>query len=231
MSSIDVKTRIIRAFEGPRHDRLYSIWDAIAEYQPECNLEWFPNPNGWAYSHGEAFNAIWEEERDRPSRYLLLTEADFLPDLQWKRWFSPKNLGPDAAAQGVAYVTRDPDTMEAMTRNFPGGWWILIDKTLAPRDLEFRGTPDPGNQLVQQFRAAGHEMYFYPGRDCYPRHYGREYDTIGEHLFWSRHLHDAPNLVVAGCRLGDVQEKHDRAVEAWIKRQPPDFQTLLKESM
>ena len=39
-----ITVRIIRIFEGPRHDLLRSIWECIAEYcQEKMVLKWFEN--------------------------------------------------------------------------------------------------------------------------------------------------------------------------------------------
>lgn len=234
MSEPQVTVRLVRAFDGPRHDRLRTIWQTIAEYaSPNVVVSWFANM-GCRLSHADAFQAIWREEcqRDDPP-FVLFTEEDFLPELTggWEKWTGLSFLGRhDAKALFLPYHTRDAARKFLLPHaGLTAGWYALIDKRFAPKNLRFRGRPDPGNQLGAQYFAAGiraHTLRAYD--DCYPKHYGIRY-PVGEHLFWSRHLHDDPSKRVSGIVLGEVQQKHDRAVNAWIARQPSDFRRLLIE--
>jgi hypothetical protein len=227
-----VAVRLIRAFEGPRHDRLRNIWQAIAEYSaPSIRVHWYANA-GARLSHADAFSRIWLEERTRgDTQFVLFTEEDFLPSLTggWTDWtgFSLA-LETESAAVVVPYHTRYENTKKIQPhRGLSGGWFVLFNRALLPPKFnpKFRGTPDPCNQLLQQLHDARLPVITLTARDCYPEHYGIEYPT-GVHLFWSRHLHDPPHRRVGAFRLGDVQRKHDKAVDNWLATQPKEFQEL-----
>ena len=69
-----ITLRIIRVFEGPRHDLLRSIWECVAEYcQEKMILKWFVNSDGW--DHAECLNRIWAEEQADPTGRLVITGA------------------------------------------------------------------------------------------------------------------------------------------------------------
>lgn len=233
MSSPLVSVRLIRAFEGPRHDRLRDLWTAIAEYSaPYVRVEWFPN-QGALLSHGDAFQRIWIEENSREPQYVLMTEEDFLPRLTrgYRGWTGCSYFQRRKGAPAVLlpYHTRNPGTRKLILHpGLSAGWYIAIDKQTAPRRLRFPGKPDPGNQLLEQFRNCGLHPVMLAALDSYPEHYGIEY-PVGWHLFWSRHLHDDPHRRVSGFLLGDVQKRHDRAVDRWIEEQPPRFREILQE--
>jgi hypothetical protein len=234
----EVTIRIIRCFEGPRHERLEKIWDIIAEMLPDyLNFRVFANP-GARLSHGECFNRMWMEEQEFDNKFVLFTEYDFLPYLTRERWWGVDEEGclptPHGslctAMLGVTYCKRSESTRRIY--NFPrmaGGWFVLLDKEQCPQELNFLGDPDPCNQLPEQFDKCGLTCLTVPGKDCYPRHYGVQY-PMGEHLFWSRHLHDDPKTRVSGFKLGDIQRKHDEAVDTWIrKRTSESFISKLEE--
>lgn len=221
-----VTVRIARAFDGPRHRRLEAIWDTIAEYaRDRIVLRWEPNTRD-RVSHADIFNRMWRKDRRGPNRYVLLTESDFLPDLNG-HWLPLTELTYfDADALGVPYLTRNPSTLTLRVyETRVGGWWVLIDKSRAPASLDFDGDPDPCNQLGEQMKV----RFARPTCDARPRHYGVRYPDLGDHLFWSRHYHDNPERTIAGVNLGDMQHRVDQAITAWIWRQPKRFTDLLRK--
>jgi hypothetical protein len=222
---------LIRAFDGPRHSRLEAIWDTIAEYhQAVVKLRVFNNPQ-YRLSHAECFQKIWDEQEvRRPNRFCIFTEYDFLPNLRAPNWVGVSTLlNEDAVMLGCRYATRHPLTKKLVRPGRrAGGWFLALDKEHVPLDLEFDGDPDPCNQLPDQITATGKKVLLFPGTDAYPRHYGIIYPH-GTHLFWSRHYHDDPDRIISGVRMGTVQQKIDRAVTEWIRRQPLEFAALLKK--
>lgn len=223
--------RLIRAFDGTRHQRLRDIWTAIAEYvQEDAVVRWFHNSRG--LRHAQAFDVIWREEQEFDNRAVLLTEEDFLPDLELgiAHWSGVSSFQrPDQAAAGVMYCTRSPKSRDLLQyQDKAGGWFICIDKEdfPGPDRISFEGEPDPANQLRAHLRHFGKTISLVPGSDGYPHHYGVEY-PYGTHLFWSRHYHDDPALRISGFPLGDIQRRVDWRVSQWILEQPEDFQELL----
>ncbi len=225
--------RLIRAFDGPRHQRLRDIWTAIAEYiRDVAVVRWYSNTTG--RRHAECFDAMWQEEQEFDNRLVLFCEEDFLPDLDvgvenWSGLTTFKR--EEQAAVGVMYCTRSPKSYDMFQHaDTPGGWFISIDKDTfpGPAHISFEGEPDPANQLRAHLRHFGRLISLVPGDDGYPHHYGVEY-PYGTHLFWSRHYHDDPNLRISGFKLGDIQRKVDWRISQWILEQPQDFQKLLVE--
>ena len=222
-----ITVRIIRVFDGPRHDLLRSLWECIAEYaRDQMILKWFPNDRGW--DHTECLNRIWTEEQQSPSSRLLITEHDFLPDLNYDDWLLQKDLkAPDVALAAACYSKRAPGTRTlANFRDIVGPWLMSFDKTKCPGHLEFRGRLDPGGALCSQLLKVNQCAILYPGHDPYPLHVGVEY-AFGTHLFWSRHYNDPPETRVSGYNVGEILIKHDRCVYSWILQQPQEFQALL----
>jgi hypothetical protein len=221
--------RLIRCFEGPRHERLYKIWDAIAEYiAPEANVRWYANPDV-ALRHAQCFDRMWQEELEFDNRYVLFTEADFLPDLAvgLENW-TGTTLLKDAAV-GTLYCTRSEKSWKAMQhRDRCGGWFLLMDKERIPREISFEGEPDPCNQMRSYLRRYGHTIVLRNGYDPYPVHWGMEY-PFGTHLFWSRHYNDNPGRRISGFPLRNILGKVDKRISQWIVEQPEDFQALLVE--
>lgn len=216
---------ITRCFEGPRHERLYKIWEAIAEFcAPTIRFRTFKH-NG-RLSHAQSFAHIYDVERQRTDTdYLLLTEADFLPNLRLRTldWTNRVHI---AEHQAVAtfYGTRDPVTKNVkFHRDKIGGWYILLCKPACPPRLDFHGTPDPCNQLHKDIRVRIRE-----GKDGYPTHFGIDYD-FGSHLFWSRHYNDHPLTCIGGFKLKEILEGVDKFVTTWIRRQPKAFRELLQQ--
>lgn len=227
----EVEVHIIRVFEGPRHDRLRAIWDVISEFAADrLRLRWFANPNG-RLRHAECLNKIWADSRPNAPDRMVITEADFLPCLSYDDWLLQRDLDedPEVALAGVAYAKRKPGTRRFLNymRN-PGAWFMSFARSRCPAALDFDCPTDPAVELLDQLPDASAVLY--PGHDAYPLHVGAEY-VFGTHLFWSRHLHDDPRLRVSGYSLAEIQVKHDRAVDSWIKQQPQKFQNLLTDRL
>ena len=207
----DVSINLINVFRGFRHDRLRASWNGWAyRHRDEFNLYWWKNPG--FFSHEESLRAMWDDELRRPERFTIITEADFLPG-------SAFNLShlctPERPIVAAEYCKRNPETLDLIHFDCPAPWYLLIDKHHAPA-LTFDSAPpgnDPANALCARER-----IWFLPQKDTLPRHYGTSMAS-GEHLFWSRHLHDGPELVIAGVKLGDMQKAHDRAVKVWKAEQ------------
>lgn len=221
-----ITVRIINVFEGFRHARLRSIWEVVAEYaQTALKLKWFRNTGGW--DHAECLNRIWSEEQTDLAGRLVITEHDFLPDLNYDDWLLQMDLDqPDIAVAGACYSKRGGNRQ---LHNYPevvGPWFMSFDKTKCPGRLEFRGRVDPAGELTTQLHEAGYDLMLYPGTDPYPLHIGVEY-AFGTHLFWSRHYNDPPATRVSGYSVDEILTKHDRCVASWIRQQPQSFQKLL----
>ena len=219
--------RMISAFRGPRHRRLRRIWEAVALYWGDfVRVSIHPNIHGQR-SHAEMFNEMWEVQ---DSRHLLLTELDFLPNLHAPEWYNP-GAAADHLARGATppaviacnYATRCEGLGRLAVRPYPGGWWVMLDCDACPAELDFTGRPDPCNQLLDHIAPAA----LFEGTDCFPRHYGIDY-PFGTHLFWSRHLSDDPRTYVGKVCIGDVQDKHDAAVDAWVAAAPANFRKILE---
>ncbi len=214
--------RLIRAFDGPRHERLYNIWEAIAEFvAPVISVRVFSNPDG-RLSHAECYNRIWMEEQEFDNRHVILTEFDFLPNLHDVDWAKLKEFSGKYAGWGCMYATRAPASRKARNdRNRTGGWFVVLDKEMVDYDLTFNGEPDPCNQLhhvVRPFRQI-------KGSDCYPHHFGLTYE-MGTHLFWSRHYNDHPSLRISGFSLREILRGVDGEIARWLKTAPPAFKEI-----
>jgi hypothetical protein len=221
--------RLIRCFDGWRNERLHALWDGIAEYERAVRVKWFPNPDA-RLRHAQCFNEMWAAEQSCANRYVVFTEADWLPKLilPVDGWTAKTFLGPSDCMVGCNYVTRDAGTKRL--RHYQasaGGWFFCIDKRRAAPILDFEGDPDPGNEIPDQLEEYGCEGLFVDGEDCYPNHYGVEWPW-GTHLFWTRHLHDDPARRISGFSMREVQVGHDRAVDEWLERQPDEYKQVLR---
>lgn len=221
--------RLIRAFEGPRHDRLEKIWDAVAEYLPKSiNVRVFSNVNG-KLSHAECLQRMWREEEEFDNRYVVFTEFDFLPRLHDRDFLGLQHFGRKSkvAGWGAHYATRDHRTRRIReVDNMLGGWFFVLDKSRCPKDLCFYGKPDPANQLPEQIsRHRDNEFYLVSGEDAYPRMYGLDYH-FGSHLFWSRHYNDDPRMRISGFPLGDILQSVDQEIDRWLKTAPKRYRSI-----
>lgn len=157
-------------------------------------------------SHATALNEIWAGERERPNRWAIFSEFDFLPG----PGFLSLPAGGDAV-YAAEYCTRDPVSLEMRLHRIPGAWFVLIDKEWAPH-LDFSPCGrfnDPANGLPASL---------IPSADCLPRHYGVRVGERGEHLFWSRHYNDPPGARVVGFNLDDIRQRIDRTLDDYENR-------------
>ena len=230
----DLSVRIAKPFDGLRHDRLYAIWEAIAEYWKDHLTVGFSRNVGARWSHAQMFNKMWREELESDTPFVLLTEHGFLPDLHQPDWYaSPGGVlstldeRHDQSFAGLAceYATRNPHNKALNFAGIPGGWWVLLEKARFNDIIDFTGRPDPCNQLEEAIGG----VYLCEGADAYPKHYGIDY-PFGTRLFWSRHIHDHPDRTVSGFHLGDIQMRHDRTVLKYVENAPPEFQEILRRN-
>lgn len=227
MDESRVLVNLIRCFEGPRHDVLEGLWDGIAEHESErCRL--LVHPNRAMVRHDVMLERLWNKIRDRDERYVLITEYDFLPDLE--DWLPTYFLSEEEPVLAAQHCWRHAKTRKMLPHGYPGGWYILVDRLLCP-DLSgaFRAGPhprtDPGNMLTDHVRAK-----VLLAHDLYPRCYGVRYYT-GTHMFFSRHLHDDPRRRIAGFPLGDIQRLHDAYVARWIWGQSAELRETIRRNL
>lgn len=227
MATPPVLVNVIRAFDDSRNRRLSLVWDALAEYHRD-KFRLMVHPNlGCRLSHDKMLNRIWEFVMHRTERYVCITETDFLPSKDFLPLDELTKAYPILAAR---YYTRDPETKKLRDhKDLVGAWYILVDREYIDL-LDFTAGGefnDPANTLLQYVHDNyGKGLKLMNAEDCLPAHYGIRHMT-GEHLFFSRHLADDPNLRIAGVPLGDIQRKHDGAVTAWIDRQPHAYRRIL----
>lgn len=223
----DTAVRLIRCFEGPRHDRLHALWDCIAEYvSPFAYVRVLDNP-GAKLSHAQCLQRAWAEELEYVNPFVVFTEYDFLPNLHTLEWLGG-HVWDQYPLAAVMYSTRDPNTRRAVQyHDAAGAWWVAIDKRRCGPALTFEGRPDPCNQLLDQVDGA----VLFMGNDAmrlYPPHYGLAYPW-GEHLFWGRHLHDPPGLRIGGFKLGHIHLLHDEALRRWYHTTPVRYRQIVQQ--
>lgn len=214
---------MIDVFEGPRHDKLRRLWRAFARYRG-FPLVMVPNPA--QIRHDVFLSEVWRHLRRTPKqhRFLIITEADFLPD------YVHFPLRDTAAA--VEHAQRAPSGAIKFT-GMPGAWYMVFDRTVINGSVDFRAPAspyhDPGNDLERFLLSTyGTPLVLIPQQDCWPTNWGLRF-SAGTHLFWSRHLHDDPSMVVCGFSLGDIQRAHDAAVQAWLDGAPAELKEIVKE--
>lgn len=219
--SVETSVSLIRAFEGPRHARLYRIWARIMErYEADAQFRVYDNVADQR-GHAEMLDRMWREELGRPERYAIFTEFDFLPS---EGWLDP----PKAVVEATRYCTRNPNTLKLLKHPYPGAWFVVVDKEalLAGREKLRNLHPfapasphnDPGNGLFDAMSKINVWWRLLEVKDCMPRHYGVEVEGRGEHLFWSRHYNNPPDMRPAGFCLGDIQTKVDLTISAYEAR-------------
>lgn len=203
MSNLRIRVLRVPSWDGPRNSRCYELWE-----RNHWPFEWLYNDSG---SHAQGYVQAWIEERSRPERYLLLTEADFLPDVNFKAKYIPELLQGHAIC-APKYHTRNPvDNSMIVEHDRAGGWFVLLDKALISGLPKFHSQPDPCNDLPQY-----HDCRLLDPADAYPEHFGAKYGP-GVHLFWSRH-YDGPELTAAGFDLTKVRAGVDRALDDYERQ-------------
>jgi hypothetical protein len=131
-----INVRIIKAFEGPRHDRLEGIWRRLGTlYADKIHLIVHENP-GAVRNHARMLAEMWDEERNRPETHAIITEMDFLPAPGWL------SIEPESILASE-YCTRNPYTRELVRHGCPGAWFLLLNKENLDR-LDF-SAGGPGN--------------------------------------------------------------------------------------
>lgn len=218
------------AFQGPRHDNLYKIWDIVDK---STDSRVVPVNNLDKANHFTMLERLWAQAWHEPERYVVITEHDFLPNLpDWEE--TAFELLGDYAALAPEYITRRAEDWEIQRaeywgKSFSGAWFMLLDKEKCPRILDFTGgqeygVPDPANKLVDQvsIKLMPGEDVFFPGID-YP---------VGRHLFWSRHYNDDPFVTegtdthvhkissrfINGFSLPAIQMGVDISIKHWLDK-------------
>jgi hypothetical protein len=203
-------------WRGPRHTRLRRIWDAYLLYSKEkFRQQIFLNPH-FTWAAAESCRMAWLKEKRLPNRYAIFTEFDFLPDFE--NFMCPEDFdergllasesvfgvgGPNAKGLGHAVT-----------------WYVFVDKQRCKHiDFTIGGlNNDPGANM---------DAKLYLAEPGYPEYYGARIKT-GTHLYWQRHLEDPKDMIVGEerMRLGDMQEKHDRFVNKWLRLSPHEFKEI-----
>lgn len=196
-----------RAFEGMRHERCYRIWKmfAAAAGLGVRVVEVPPQPG---LRHAEIFTKIWHFARYQPAEVVVLTEADFLPTPDFAKRVD-EDLKKEAL--GVEYITRDPQTLDAIRHTMPGGWLVALDNAAcAEKAIDFDGGGskfnDPGNDLHNQL-----DMDIWRGRN---HEFGLMYPA-GEHMFWSRHYNEPAGTIINGFSMDAVKQYVDETLDEY----------------
>lgn len=204
---------LIRAFTGPRHDKLERIWKILGEIYADRATIWVHDNTKEKRPHAEMLEAIWQTVIQKEQEDVIITEFDFLPEPGW--------LDPIGAESEVAeYCTRDPYSRRIQQHGLAGPWWMHFVHLCRPGvrtglagGFQAGGKfADPCGILLPQARRVGCPIRLLPGVDAYPSSYGVRYPGRGTHLFWSRHFNDPPETLVAGFLLGEIQRKIDKVV-------------------
>lgn len=228
MSKINVN--IIRAYTGPLHSRLEAIWDRFAnEHSDQVNL-WVYENTKTDWRHADMLKRIWCTEQRRPEDVAVITEFDFLPDLGFLTETHARS-----PIEAATYCTRSPATKAISTYGRPGPWFMRFNK---PRLVEYFASGRPPGGLEKLNGAfsdggtppdpCGRFFKTCPGvhllgtKDCYPDHYGVRVGDKGEHLFWSRHYNDPPEMRVAGFALGDILKAVEERITRYEKEAAAD---------
>lgn len=201
----------VKGWDGPRHEKLYKIWDAIEKFStpflPLVEFRVFESE----VSHEEALRLMWADPAPE-IQYTVFTEFDFLPELR-EDWLMLPSGG--YGALGVDLMIREGALHRPSSKM--GAWYMAFDRELCPR-LDFSyNNPDPAKQV---------SSILLQGRSGLPNHYGIDY-PFGTYLSWGRQLHNGDEGFAGGVSLPAMRTLHDKAVEAWVFRQPQDFQDIL----
>lgn len=207
-----INVHLIRAFEGPRHDRLERIWKILAEIYADRATVWVHDNLKEQQPHATMLEAIWQDVIRQEQEDVLITEFDFLPEPGW--------LDPIGESEVAEYCTRDPYSRTLQQHGLAGPWWMhfvhLLPSSRSGLAEGFRACgrfADPCGDLLPCARRAGCPVRLVPGVDAYPSSYGVRYPGRGTHLFWSRHYNNPPSDVIAGVLIGEMQRKVDKVVK------------------
>jgi len=217
----------VQSWGGWRNDRLRRIWKAAVKYWEEglvpITVKPFPNPG--FLSHGWCLDRIWEEEaRDISHRVVVMTEQDFLPNLDEVELLL-EGWGPAAAVAPVRQRANKGDTCPCFVALNTGHKHICANRgtgRTSLRSLKWEHPRDPAADLHEQIsvdRFRG-ELMSVAG--------GWRY-RVGEHLLYQRHLNSPLDMPLPNDILvKDVLEEHDKAVIEWLERQPPEYKGIYK---
>ncbi len=224
-----VNVNLIRAFEGPIHERLERIWERLAaNYKDYFTLRVFEN-TGAALRHAEALEEIWKEETKRPEEVAIFTEFDFLPTRGFEWVVDPNCHYSGAMVEAAPYVVRDATTLkQSIVPETAGAWYLCFVKSwLMGNCHDMSGTirnglrdggkfNDPAGSLVRTLQERESvQVKLLESEDCYPDHYGCWVRNRGVHLFWSRHYNDQPYTTVAGFGLAPILKGVKRFVSRY----------------
>ncbi|MBN1459189.1 MAG: hypothetical protein JXA57_06615, partial [Armatimonadetes bacterium] len=212
-------------WKGPRHERLRRIWRAMDKYWGElANVRFFVNP-GAVWSNATSLDMMWVEavRHRKNDNYIIFTELDVLPSFNgFLREFGDWEMRPILAPEYAWGVGGHP---KRQLYPHASVWYMLFDPgRMRPGQPNFSpGGPfnDPGYNL---------EASLFRVSFAYPEHCG-VHSSCGTHLYWQRHLHDDKHLVVGEeqMRLGEMQEKHDLAVEKWLENRPQAYWDIYEQ--
>ena len=183
-----------RAYEGPIHQLCYNAWRKVSQHPPTAaRARVVEVPNKAGLDHYQMLASMWEAARASGERYVILTEADFLPDLTMD-WIQ---AAIHEMGECVALTPRHCEWMGTswepiQTGTGCGASFILFDTSQLPVDFtpEWRHeNHDPGVMLNRQIHVAR-----VTGQDV---HFSMRY-AFGTHLFWSRVYNEEPFLYEDG---------------------------------
>jgi hypothetical protein len=216
------------SWKGPRHERMYRIWAAVAKYLEPRGVRCrpFPNCKMWL-GHDEAMEIIWRQEQQRPEQYALLIDHDVLLDLEIQPIapFAPIEMPTYSYGVGNLKIFR-------LIPGLPMPWYFLVDKERFNKPLDWkRGGPfhDPGGGFKEQLSLDEYRLEdVKPGLPEFPG----VVSFLGKHLFWSRHWHDPPGTVLGDdkIRVRDIQSMVDRTTDKWLEEQSDEFKEIYEES-
>lgn len=227
-----IRLRQIRYTDGPIHDVLHALWDAIAEYAKDrITLAPFQNP-GMKLSHADCLSRIHTEESEMLGDSYMFAEHDFLPELSKDWLFEARNaLGGPYVMVGCMYGNRGNDLSNKLlqTPDCAGGWYYRIWKKDCPLQLPWHAGYDPANAVPHFIADKGGNYHLHYGSTNYPNSLAIHY-FFGVHLFFSRHYNDdpaGPPIPGIGVTPARIQDRTKTDIASWFLRQPRKFQRLV----
>ncbi|MEE8386739.1 MAG: hypothetical protein V3S01_12565 [Dehalococcoidia bacterium] len=169
----------------------YDVWADVAARTPRAKIAAVPNPD--EASHYVMLDRMWDLAIADGARYIILTEADFLPDLTVDWIQAAIDLLGDKAALTPRHVEWMGTSWEPVQADSGcGASFQLYDTTRLPEGFRppwVHGTEDPISTLHLEIPTE--RVY---GRDV---HFSMRY-AFGCHLFWSRVYNKAPFVESGG---------------------------------